>query len=68
MSGTVSKELRPLYRKAKAAGWREEKVKAGVRLYPPNGAPPVTFHGSSVGRGAVIEQQKRHLRAGGLDV
>lgn len=68
MSGTITKELRPLYKKAKKAGWRERKSKSGVVLYPPNGAPPVAFHGSSCSRGRVLEQAKRELRAGGLDV
>jgi hypothetical protein len=68
MSGTISKELRPLYRQAKAAGWRERQSKAGVLLYPPNGGRPVAFHGSSCSRGRVIKQAKAELRAGGLDV
>lgn len=68
MSGLISKELRPLYKAAKAAGWRERKSKSGVVLYPPNGARPVSFHGTTASHGRILENCRKQLRAGGLDV
>jgi hypothetical protein len=70
VSGTVSKELRPLLRAVRAAGWEERPGSRGkgIVVYPPNGMPPIGLHGSTHGKGRVVAEKRAKLRRAGLEV
>lgn len=68
MSGTISKEVRPMVEKALRAGWRSKRIRSGIMLYPPDrSAAPVAIHGSMASRGTP-DNIRNKLRRGGLDV
>ena len=65
-----AKELQPLLKAARKAGWNEDWSKKGgtVKLTPPGGGVPLQLHGSPKNAGNEFKNKRKEMRERGIDV
>jgi hypothetical protein len=63
---SVSSDLRPALRRARAAGWTIRACRKHVLLYPPDGGRPIVMSRRHKMNQATLRGTRRKLRSRGL--